>query len=67
MITKKVKDLKQGEYFTLKPIECPTERQVYVRDYYERSEKKYYCGKFINICEGRFLKGDKEVYVDFIF
>ena len=35
-----IKDLKIGEYFTLKPIENPTEKQVFIRGEYDRSEKK---------------------------
>ena len=67
MTEKKIKDLKQGEWFTLKPSEYPKDSQVYIREDYERSEKKYYCSKWSDICAGRFLKGDKVVYVDFTF
>lgn len=67
MKSKKIKDLKQGDFFTLKPIEFPNENQVYIRGEYDRSEKKYLCDKFSDISMGRFFKGDKEVYTDFIF
>lgn len=63
----KLKDLKKGEYFTLKPISDPKESQVYIRGEYDRNEKKYDCGKFDDISYSRFLKGDKEVYTDFTF
>lgn len=63
----KLKDLKLGEYFTLKPIEYPTESQVYVRGEYDRSEKKYDCGKFSDISYSRMFDGNKEVYTDFTF
>ncbi len=63
----KLKDLKIGEYFTLKPIEEPTESQVYIRGEYDRTERKYDCGKFSDISFSRLLKGDKEVYTEFTF
>lgn len=63
----KLKDLKIGEYFTLKPIEEPKESQVYIRGKYDRSEKKYSCIKFSDISFEKMINGDKEVYTDFIF
>ena len=63
----KLKDLKKGEYFTLKPIECPKESQVYIRGDYDRSDRKYECGKFSDICYSRMIDGNKEVYTDFTF
>lgn len=67
MEAKKLKDLKQGEWFTRKPIEYPTEKQVFIRDFYERSGKKYFCQRWTNFCDGIFLKGDTIVYTDFYF
>lgn len=63
----KLKDLKIGEYFTLKPYSEPTEKQVYIRGEYDRTERKYECGKFCDISYSRYLKGDTEVYTDFTF
>ena len=63
----KLKDLAIGDYFTLKDIEYPTEKQVYIRGEYDRSEKRYFCTKFCDICDGRYISGDKEVFTDFIF
>lgn len=63
----KLKDLKKGEYFTLKPIAEPKDSQVYIKDEYDRSEKKYLCGKFSDISASRLLKPDTTVYTDFIF
>lgn len=63
----KLKDLKRGEWFTLKPIAEPKESQVYIKDEYDRSEKKYLCGKFSDISASRLLKPDTEVYTDFTF
>ena len=67
MEAKKIKDLKKGEYFTLKPMEEAKESQVYIRGDYERSSKRYSCIRFDDMCKERFFKGDKEVYVDFEF
>lgn len=63
----KIKDLKQGDFFTLKPGIYPTEKQVYERGAFERSEKKYSCTRYDDFCAERFFKGDKIVYIDFIF
>ena len=62
-----LKELKKGEWFTLKPIEYPKESQVYVRGDYERSEKKYSCIKWSDANSERFLKGSTIVYTEFIF
>lgn len=62
-----VKELKKGEYFTLKPIEYPTDRQVYIRDDYDRSEKKYMCLRCDDISYSRLLKPSTIVYTDFIY
>lgn len=68
---KKLKDVKKGEYFTLKDYESVcgfvTEKQVYIRGEYDRAEKKYLCGKFIDISYSRYLKGDTIVFTDFTF
>lgn len=63
----KLKDLKIGEYFTLKPIESPKESQVYIRGEYDKSDKRYVCGKFSDISASRLFDGNKEIYVDFTF
>lgn len=63
----KVRDLKLGEYFTLKPIAEPKESQVFVRDVFDRSSRKYICTKFSDFCSSRLLKPDTEVFTDFVF
>ena len=63
----KLKDVKQGEYFTRKPILEPKERQVFIRRHYVREDKKYFCERFCDMCDGIELKGDTIVYTDFIF
>ena len=64
---RKIKDLKAGEYFTFKEVECPKESQVWVRGEYDRSSKTYSVTKWADICHEKFVRGDKEVFVDFIF
>lgn len=66
-----IKDLKVGEYFTLKEYddtvnEVP-EKLVWIRGEYERSEKKYSCTKFVDFCHENFFKGTKVVYTDIYF
>ena len=63
----KLKELKKGEWFTLKPIENPTEHQVYVKGDYDRANKKYSVTHWDDINSERFLKGDITVYTGFTF
>lgn len=63
----KVKDLKQRQYFTLKEIKEPKDNQVWVRGEYDRHTKTYSAINFSDVNKERFFKGNKEVYVDFIF
>lgn len=63
----KIKELKKGEFFTVKQIDNPSDSQVYVRGEYDRSERKYECYKFSDINAFRYFKGDKEIYTDFTF
>ena len=68
MQTAKIKDLKKGDFFTLKDYgDEPNENKVYVRGDFERSEKKYSVHKFTDVFAERFLSGNKEVFVGFIF
>ena len=62
-----LKDLKRGEYFTLKPIDYPKDSQVWVKDEYDRSSKKFFCTRFSDISSSRLLKGTTPVYTDFTF
>ena len=63
----KLKEIKKGQYFTLKPIEEVKESQVYCKGEYDRSQKKYECGRFDDISRCRYLKADTEVYTNFTF
>ena len=62
-----IKELKKGDYFTLKNYAYPSESQVYVRGEYCKSMKAYSCYKFNDVNHERFIKGTKEVYTEFIF
>ena len=63
----KIKELKKGEFFTLKPTNEPKENQVFIRGDYDRSIKKYECTRFSDINSWRYLKPETVVYTDFIF
>ena len=67
MTEKLLKDIKVGEYFTLKAIEEPTENQVWVKDSFDRSTKKYDVYKFADVNHFSQKKGTTKVYVGFTF
>lgn len=63
-----LKDLKKGDFFTLKDYgEFPEESRVYVRDEYDRSEKKYGYSRFSDWNHYGLKKGTTIVYTDFTF
>lgn len=63
-----IREIKRGEFFTLKDYgEYPPERAVYTRGDYDRTEKKYECGKWSDISHSTYLKADRKVWVDFTF
>lgn len=64
---KKIKDLKKGDFFTLKPIEYPKENQVWIKGDFERIGRKYSCINYTDMNYERFFSGDKEVFLDFEF
>lgn len=63
----KLKELKKGTFFTKKPIEYPDEYQVFIRGEYVRSVKKYECTRFVDVNDVQYIRGDKEVFTNFIF
>ena len=67
MTSIKLKDLKRGEFFTLKAVEEPKETQVYIKEEYDRSERKYWAQKWCDIGDGKYISGDRIVYIDFTF
>lgn len=62
-----LKDVKKGEYFTLKPIEEPTPDQVWVKGEYIRQDKKYSTYKWSDTNHETFRKGTLKVYIEFYF
>nr|DAU46127.1 MAG TPA: hypothetical protein [Caudoviricetes sp.] len=62
-----IKDLKKGDFFTLKPIEEPHDFQVYIKGDYIRSDKKFECSKFTDFCDFKYYRSTKIVYTDFLF
>lgn len=63
----KVRECRKNEFITLKPIEKPTENQVYIVCGYDRAQRKYELQKFNDINSYRYVKPDTEVYIDFEF
>lgn len=57
-----LKEIREGEYFKFTP-----NGKVYVRGYYERSEKKYECYQFDDVNHECFTKGDRKIFIDFEF
>lgn len=63
-----LKELKKGEYFTIKPIETPNDCQVFIKGDYDRETKTYICVKCSDVFgTGRAFKANKLIYTDFIY
>ena len=60
----KLKELKKGDWFTLKNISEPKDNQVWIKDEYNRSSKKYLCIRWSDISVSREISGNKEVYTE---
>ena len=58
-----IKDLKIGEFFKLKE----NSKRVYIREEYDRSERKYCCTAWDDISVCRMFDGSKKVFVGFTF
>lgn len=68
MVAIKLSELKKGDFFTRKPVEYPTEKQVLIRGDYDRSTKRFENPHFDDAwSNGVMLKGSTVVYTDFIF
>lgn len=63
----KIRELKAGEYFTIKQVSEPKANQVWIRGEYDRSTRTYSAINFDDVNRERYFKGDKEVYTDFVF
>ena len=62
-----LKSLKKGTWFTIKPIAYPDDKQVYIKDDYDRETKKFSCGRCDDISYSKEFPGSKLVYTDFIY
>lgn len=62
-----IKELKRGEFFTKKPIEYPTESQVWVRGDYDRASKKYECYRWDDVNHTCLIKATTQVFTDLVF
>ena len=63
----KIREMKKGEIFTRKPLENPSESQVWIRGEYDRSQGKYECVRFDDANRFCYLKGETQVYTDLVF
>lgn len=61
-----LKQLKAGDWFTIKPIPEPKESQVWIKEHYNREDRTYTCERYDGGGE-RYFKSDRKVYVDFYF
>ena len=59
---KTIKELKQGNYFTTKPIEDARSKDIWVRDEYDRAEKKYLCHNYANNNRWKYFDGGKTIF-----
>ena len=64
MTSKKIKELKKGEFFRLKDSDSSP---VWIKGEYVRSDKKYGTYKFEDVNHERLLSPDKIVFTDFEF
>lgn len=66
---KQIKDLKAGEFFTLKDYgeQDVKECAVWVRGEYDKGSRTYSCYKFSDVNHEHFFKGTKEVFTEFYF
>ena len=55
-----LKTLKQGDFFRLSSSESAP---VWIRGYYERSERKYECYKYYDVNHECFLRGNRIVLI----
>ena len=66
----KVKNLKKGDFFTLKDVSGSTfipDSFVWVRGDYDRSSKKYECYKYDDVNHFSYFRPERVVYFDFVF
>ena len=62
-----IKDLKKGDYLTLKKIDDPKESQVWLKDDYDKSSKCFFIVNFANMNKSKLVKGSLKIYTSFNF
>ena len=63
-----LREIKKGDFFTLKPVENPSDSQVYIKGDYDRATKRFDCVKCSDVWgNGRALKGSQVVYINFTY
>jgi len=62
-----IKDLKKDEMLTLKNIEQPKEKQVWLKSHYDKSTKKFVIYNFSDIGKSKLIDGSKEIFTNFTF
>lgn len=65
----RIKDLPAGEFFIWEPGNNKevSENSVWIREEYDRTEKKYIVRKWSNINKEKLIDGERLVFMDFIF
>jgi hypothetical protein len=63
MIPVSLSNVKKGNYFTLKNVDKPKSKDLYVKGDYESSLKAYSCYKYDDVKKEIFIKEIKIVYV----
>ena len=61
-----LKNVKKGAFFK-RLIKGQPANVVYVKDYYDRELKAFWCYRFDDVNDGRFIKASTIVNVNFIF
>lgn len=62
-----LKALKKGAWFTLKPIAYPEDKEVYIKEDYDKAERAFWVSRCDDVSYGKLVKGDRLVYTDFIY
>jgi hypothetical protein len=61
-----IRNIKQGEWFTLRHIEEPKPNQVWIRNHYDQSSKTYSISNW-STGQERFVRADRKAYLNFTF
>lgn len=59
---KTIKELKQGDYFTTKSDEIIPAKDIWVKDGYDRIEKKYLCHNYEDANRWKYFDGHTTIF-----